>query len=305
MTFSERRRRLRAVLQGDACVYPASVFDPISARMAAALEFETAILAGSVASLTVLGDPDLTLITLSELAEQARRICRASSIPLIVDADHGYGNALNVRRTVQELETAGVAALTIEDTVLPRRFGANDVPEGVSVDEAVGKLSAALDARVDDQLVIAARTTVAIKGGVDACVERVEAYAKTGVDAIFIAGVRTSSELEAIAGCCSLPLMLGVAKEEVNRPEVLERCGVRICLRTQSPFDAAVDAVYAVLQSQRGSAAAVPLPRPAEAFTRREEFNALRERFLGAKAGDFGGGSRGSDEPVVSFPFGG
>ena len=116
MRWNERRERFRAILEGKACIHPASVFDPVSARIAADLGFELGMFAGSVASLVVLGAPDLTLITLTEFAEQAHRICRAGELPLLVDADHGYGNALNVMRTVQELETAGIAALTIEDT---------------------------------------------------------------------------------------------------------------------------------------------------------------------------------------------
>jgi carboxyvinyl-carboxyphosphonate phosphorylmutase len=103
-------------LGGTACIHPASVFDPISARLAEDAGYEAGMLAGSIASMTVLGAPDLTLLTLTEFAGQAYRICRAGTLPLLVDADHGYGNALNVARTVEELENAGVAALTIEDT---------------------------------------------------------------------------------------------------------------------------------------------------------------------------------------------
>jgi hypothetical protein len=112
MNTSARRTRFRAILAGDACVHPASVHDPIAARIATDLGFETAMFAGSIASIAVLGAPDLILVTLTEFAEQARRICRAGAPPLMVDADHGYGNALNVMRTVQELETAGVAMTT-------------------------------------------------------------------------------------------------------------------------------------------------------------------------------------------------
>jgi carboxyvinyl-carboxyphosphonate phosphorylmutase len=114
---TQRREQFRAILAGDLCVHPASVFDPISARIAEDLGFELAFMAGCTASATVLGAPDLVVLTLTEFAEQIRRICRAAKISLVVDADHGYGNALNVKRTVEELETAGLAGLTIEDTV--------------------------------------------------------------------------------------------------------------------------------------------------------------------------------------------
>src|SRR5208282_1091129 len=123
MHWTDRRQRFRAVLAGSACVHPGSVFDPISARIAEDIGFETGMFAGSIASFTVLGAPDLVVLTLTEFAEQIRRITRAGGLPLLVDADHGYGNALNVMRTVQELEAAGVAALTIEDTLLPRAYG--------------------------------------------------------------------------------------------------------------------------------------------------------------------------------------
>ena len=105
--LSSTSRKLRAILSGARCIRPGSVYDAISIRIAADLGFEVGMFGGSVASLAVLGDPDIALITLTELAEQMRRMSRAAALPVLVDADHGYGNALNVRRTVQELEAAG------------------------------------------------------------------------------------------------------------------------------------------------------------------------------------------------------
>ncbi len=142
MNASARRARFRAILAGPGCVHPASVHDPVSARIATDLGFETALFAGSIASLAVLGAPDIVVLTLTEFAEQARRICRAGAPPLLVDADHGYGNALNAMRTAQELEAAGVAALTIEDTALPRDFGSGKT-RLLSLEEGLGKVRAA------------------------------------------------------------------------------------------------------------------------------------------------------------------
>src|SRR5438552_8943183 len=122
MAFRKRREALRSILSGTQCVRPGSVYDAISVRIAEDLGFELGMFGGSVASLAVLGDPDIALITLTELAEQMRRMSRACALPVLVDADHGYGNAMNVRRTVEELETAGAAGLTIEDTLLPQAF---------------------------------------------------------------------------------------------------------------------------------------------------------------------------------------
>src|SRR6201747_1866703 len=123
MAFRKRREALRSILTGSALIRPGSVYDATSIRIAEDIGFELGMFGGSVASLVVLGDPDITLITLTELAEQMRRMSRAAQLPVLVDADHGYGNALNVRRTVQELATAGAAGLTIEDTLLPQAYG--------------------------------------------------------------------------------------------------------------------------------------------------------------------------------------
>src|ERR1700761_4582447 len=153
MHWTDRRERYRAVFAGKDCIHPGSVFDAISARIAEELGFEIGMFAGSIGSFSVLGNPDLILLTLTEFADQAYRINRAGKLPLMVDADHGYGNALNVMRTVQELETAGVAALMIEDTVLPRAFGERK-PTVISLEEGVGKMRAALAAREERALTI-------------------------------------------------------------------------------------------------------------------------------------------------------
>src|SRR5262245_57616897 len=139
MDWADRRERLRAIIAGRRCIYPGSVHDPMSARIAEDLGFEAGMLAGSVASLAVLGAPDMVVLTLTEFADQAYRINRAGKLPLLVDADHGYGNALSVKRTIEELETAGVAALTIEDTLLPQPFGGGD-NNLISIAEGIGKM---------------------------------------------------------------------------------------------------------------------------------------------------------------------
>src|SRR5712691_11823631 len=153
MNWTERRERFRALLGGNRCVHTGSVYDAISARIAEDLGFEVGIFSGSVGSMAVLGAPDLVVLTLSEFAAQAYRICRAGNLALLVDSDHGYGNALNVQRTVEELETAGVCALSIEDTVLPRPYGPSGKPSMISVEEGIGKMKAALAGRQDKNLV--------------------------------------------------------------------------------------------------------------------------------------------------------
>lgn len=149
MHWTPRRERFRAILAGDRCVHPGSVSDPISARIAEDLGFEIGMFAGSIGAMAVIGAPDLITLTLSEFAQQAYRIGRAGNLPLLVDADHGYGNALNVKRTVEELESAGVAALTIEDTDLPQPFGTVGRTRLIPLEEGVGKMKAALAGRQD------------------------------------------------------------------------------------------------------------------------------------------------------------
>lgn len=229
------------MLAGPDCVFAADVFDPISARIAEDLGFKIGMLAGSVASMTVLGAPDIVLLTLTEFADQARRICRASRIPLLVDADHGYGNANNARRTVEELETAGVAALTIEDTLLPAPFGGDDKTL-ISIAEGERKIAAAVSARQDPALVIVARTAAASIENIDSAIARGKAYEKAGTDALFFSGVRKRDDLAKLQGALSLPILLGAVPRDLSERGYLASCGVRICLQGHRPFLAAVRA---------------------------------------------------------------
>src|SRR3977135_4512327 len=198
MAFRKRRDVLRSILSGSACIRSGSVYDAISIRIAEDLGFEVGMFGGSVASLAVLGDPDIALITLTELAEQMRRMSRAAALPALVDADPGSGSALNVRRTVQELEVAGAAGLTVEDTLLPQAFGEAKT-QLISLEEGIGKMKAALDGRSDPTLVILGRTSAPSISGLDDAIVRAKAYQATGVDALFFTGVKTRAALEAIA----------------------------------------------------------------------------------------------------------
>ena len=250
MLLTERRKQYRRILEGGVCVHPASVFDAMSARIAASLGFEVGMFAGSIASATVLGAPDLVVLSLTEFAEQIHRITRGSDLPLMVDADHGYGNALNVMRTVEELESAGVAALTIEDTVLPTPFGGQG--EGlVSIEEMLGKLRGAVAARQDPSLVVIGRTGALRAGGIAETEKRVRAYQETGVDAIFLAGARKREEVDAIHRATRRPLMLGGAPPELSDRAYLTSRGVRIALQGHHPFYAAAKAVYDTLKYLR------------------------------------------------------
>ena len=250
MAFRKRREVLRSILSGSSCIRPGSVYDATSIRIAEDLGFELGMFGGSVASLAVLGDPDVTLITLTELAEQMRRMSRASTLPVLVDADHGYGNALNVRRTVQELEAAGAAGLTIEDTLLPQAFGQAKT-ELISLEEGVGKMKAALSGRSDPTLVIIGRTGAVSITSLDDAIARARAYEATGVDALFFTGIKARGELDAISAATRLPIVLGGAPEEMIERDYLLSRRVRIALQGHAPFAAATQAVYATLKALR------------------------------------------------------
>ena len=232
MAFRNRRQALRSILQGNTCIRPGSVYDATSIRIAEDLGFELGMFGGSVASLAVLGDPDIALITLTELAEQMRRMSRAAPLPVLVDADHGYGNALNVRRTVQELEMAGAAGLTIEDTLLPQAYGEAKT-QLTTLEEGVGKMKAALDGRSDPSLVIMGRTGAVAISGLDDAIRRARAYEAVGVDALFFTGIKARGELEALSAATTLPIVLGGAPEDMADPDYL--AGQRVRDRAAGP----------------------------------------------------------------------
>jgi carboxyvinyl-carboxyphosphonate phosphorylmutase len=285
MAFRKRREALRKILSGPTCIRPGSVYDAVSIRIAEDLGFEAGMFGGSVASLAVLGDPDIALITLTELAEQMRRMSRASSLPVLVDADHGYGNALNVRRTVQELDAAGAAGLTIEDTLLPQGYGETRT-QLIPLEEGVGKMQAALDGRGDASLVIMGRTGAASITSLDDAIRRGQAYETAGVDALFFTGIKSRAELEAVAAATRLPIVLGGAPEEMADLDYLAGQRVRIALQGHAPFAAATLAVYETLKTLREGASPKQLkglasPGLTGQVTREAEMKARIAKFLG------------------------
>ena len=285
MHWTDRRERYRALISGSECLHPGSVHDAISARIAEELGFEIGMFAGSIASFAVLGAPDLIVLTLTEFADQAYRINRAGKLPLMVDADHGYGNALNVMRTVQELETSGVAALTIEDTLLPRTYGEKK-PSLISLEEGVGKMRAAREAREDRALTIIGRTSAPSINGLSDGIRRLKAYEAAGADALFIAGGLTRPDLDAIAGEVRIPLMLGGVSAELQDKAYLASRGVRVALQGHQPFSASVQAIYNTMKALRegtkpSALTGIASPEMMAQVTRMGDYKTWTEKFLG------------------------
>ncbi|GGE50165.1 oxaloacetate decarboxylase [Primorskyibacter flagellatus] len=265
------------MLSAGDCIRPASVYDALTARMAAELGFPAGMLGGSVAALAVLGSPDHGLLTLDEFAGLCRRICRTGALPLMVDADHGYGNALNAMRCVEELETAGVAALTLEDTALPLAYGQNGA-KLIGLAEARDKLSAALEARQDPGLVIIARTDARYQDAAD-LTARARAFADAGADAIFLTGARTVDQLTAVREASGLPLMLAAQKGDLAGVDVAA-LGVRLCLTPHDTLPAALRGAYrslAAVASADGTEAPEDLMRR---LNETERYDDLMRRFL-------------------------
>jgi carboxyvinyl-carboxyphosphonate phosphorylmutase len=284
MRHTELRQQARAILKGSECVSPASVYDPLSARIASLVGFKLGLLSGSIATAATLPGPDMALITLTEFSDQIRRVVRAGNLSLLVDADHGYGNALNVMRTIEETEHAGVSIVAIEDVVLPAPFG-TDRSELVSIPEMTGKLRAALAARSDPSLVIAARTAAPRVEGTEAAVARAKAYAATGVDALFIVGFEDASVIEAIHAAVDLPLVIGSGAAPGDRKR-LQAAGVRIMLQGHQPIAAAAKALRETYEHLfHGGAPAeiknrVATPEQMDRITQREEYAKQQRDYL-------------------------
>jgi carboxyvinyl-carboxyphosphonate phosphorylmutase len=266
LIMNEQRKRLHEILAGKDCIVASSVADPLSARMSDELGVEIGVLGGSVASLAVLGAPDLTVLTLSEFVEQARRITRVARLSLLADADHGYGNALNVMRTVEELQNAGVSGLSIEDTLLPRAYGASGPFELITLEEGVGKIRAAVRARGDSGMAVFARSSALQREGADGLVRRLKAYEQAGADGLFIPGLKQRADLDRIAQEVRLPIVLGGASPEVlSDMNYLASRGVRIAFSGHRPYTEAVKAFYNTVRAERERmGCAVPEPIPAD-----------------------------------------
>ncbi len=204
----------------------------------------------------------------------------------MVDADQVYGNALKDNRKVEELELAGVAAHSIEDTALPQPFGALGETRLLSVAEGVGKMRAAIAGRRDPDLVIAGRTSAAAVTSLDDAIARAKAYQAAGVDAIFLIGVRTREQLDAVSAAIDLPMIIGGAGPEIMDLDYLGTRGVRVCLQGHHPFKAAVRATHDALKALRDGTPPAEIENVASndevmTFTRDADYRRWTDDWLG------------------------
>ena len=204
--------RLKALREGSEMLQCPGVYDAYLARCVEQAGFEALYMTGAGVSHARLGVPDLGLISFSEMLDSAARITDAVDIPLIADADTGYGNAINVMRTIRAYERAGVAGCHIEDQEMPKRCGHFDEKRVIPVAEMLGKLAAALDARVDEDFVIIARTDARSVLGLDEALERAQAYAGAGADVVFVESPHSEAELAQIGCIVRAPLLANMVE---------------------------------------------------------------------------------------------
>jgi carboxyvinyl-carboxyphosphonate phosphorylmutase len=225
--------KLKALIQRPEILLCPGAYDAYLARAVEQAGFEAVYMTGAGVSHSRLGVPDLGLVSFSEMLDQAGRIADAVELPLIADADTGYGNAINVMRTVRAYERAGVAGCHIEDQEMPKRCGHFDEKRVIPVSEMLGKLAAALDAREDADFVIIARTDARTVLGLDEALDRAQAYASAGADVIFVESPRSEAELERIGRGVDAPLLANMVESGLTPllpAKELERLGFSVVI---------------------------------------------------------------------------
>ncbi len=284
--MSLARERFRRVISRPECTLAANIYDPLSARIAHMLDYEVCFLSGSVGKVANLGVPDIVMTNMSDLVDVCRRITRIADVSLMHDGEDGFGNAVNVVRSVKELEAAGVSAIEIEDAIPPLRFNQEN-PGLYSQEEQVGKLEAAVAARTDPMTVIVARTTALTHFPLDEALDRIKAYSQTGVEAIRLAGLRTRVQLEAVHQATPLPLTVLSPPDDMMKDMVfLAANGVRILMAGNPSFGMAVQAVYDCFKHLKEGGALEDLasreasPELLRQVNRTDEFIQLQQQYL-------------------------
>jgi 2-methylisocitrate lyase-like PEP mutase family enzyme len=271
MSASNARAALRQQLAGQELVVAPGVFDGISAHLVARLGFRAGYLTGAGIAASGFGLPDIGLVTQTEMAERARMITRVlGDIPLIADADTGYGAELNVVRTVREYEAAGVAAIQLEDQAFPKKCG--HLPDKELIDPATfaARLTAALEARTDPDLVVIARTDARGPLGLDAAIERANTYARAGADVIFVEAPQSVGEIERIAAEVPAPLLINLViggLTPIESTERLQKLGYAIAIHPSLALGGAAFAMLTGLAELAGTDPKSLIPsKPAEFF---------------------------------------
>jgi carboxyvinyl-carboxyphosphonate phosphorylmutase len=250
--FANGPARLRALLESGQTIVAPGAFDPLSARLVEEAGFPAVYMTGFGTSAALIGRPDVGLLTMTEMAGNAGRIAACVDIPVIADADTGYGNPLNVIRTVQTYEAAGIAGIHIEDQVAPKKCGHMEGKQVIPAEEMVQKVRAAVEARARPEFVIIARTDARAPEGLERALRRGRMYREAGADVVFIEALTSDAEAEeAVRALPGVPLLFNWAEGGKTPPISLERVralGYRIVIFPISTLLAATAAMRAILQ---------------------------------------------------------
>ena len=245
------KQHLRTLVQARRGVVVPGAFNALSARVVADLGFEALYVTGAGVSNMWLGLPDQAFMGLTDMANHTARIRDAVEVPLIVDADTGFGNALNTYHTVRTLERAGADCIQLEDQVSPKRCGHFNGKDVISTDEMLGKIRAACDARRDPDLMIMARTDAAAVHGFDAAIDRAERYAEAGADILFVEAVTTLDEVKALPQLLATPQLINLViggKTPITDADELARLGYGLVLYANAALQGAVAGMQRVLR---------------------------------------------------------
>lgn len=257
---AEKRLELRRLLESDMFIVAPGAYDAVSAAAISEAGFPVVHATGAGISCS-LGYPDVGLLGMREVADHVQRMVEVTTVPLIADIDTGYGNQLNAIRTIREFERIGVAGLHIEDQVSPKKCGLLSGRAVVSIEDMTSKLRAALDARMDPNLVIIARTDARDALGLEAVIERGLAYHEAGADMVFVYGAHSPEELEAIADGVPGPLMTHISRgasfSNVTHAD-LSALGYRLVIHALSPLEVAMRAITGFLETLRESGSEKP-----------------------------------------------
>ena len=281
--------RFRALMKKPGCIMAPGVADALAARLVALEGFEAVYMTGFGTSLTRLGAPDVGLITATEMVDNAARIAEASGLPLIADADTGYGNPINTRRTIRDYERAGVAGVHIEDQVWPKRCGHLAGKRVIATNEMVAKIKAACDARIDPDFTIIARCDAIAVEGLDAALERGERYREAGADMLFIEAPVGREEVERVAQHFKgVPLLYNMAssgKTPDLDAEELGRLGFKLAIYPNWLILAAIPVMQSVLRDLKAKGGIADIRKRAATFKEFTEIaglpaiQALEERY--------------------------
>ncbi len=271
MTAPSTRRRLRDALADGNMIVAPGVFDGLSAALVGRVGFAAGYMTGAGVAASGYGVPDIGLTTQTEMTERARVLAGVlGEVPLIADADTGYGSPLNVIRTVREYEAAGVAAIQLEDQGFPKKCGHLPDKDVITAQEFVAKLDAALEARTDPDLVVIARTDARAPLGLDAAIDRANAYAAAGADVVFVEAPRDVDEIERIAKEVAAPKLINLVQGGLTPIESTQRLrdlGFAIAIHPSLPLAAAAGAMANALGALTGRDTTDLLPAsPADFF---------------------------------------